>query len=50
MSVYSDIKDKTSKELTATQWTPYRTLIVAGGTLLVLGIVTVIIIKAKNRR
>jgi len=46
---YEEMKKKVSTEVKGSEWTPYRTLMVAGGALIVLGIVTVIVIRAKRK-
>lgn len=49
-SFMSDLQDRVKTEAGATEWTPWRTLAVAGGALIVVGIIAVIIVKAKRKQ
>jgi hypothetical protein len=44
-----DLKQRVRDESGATEWTPWRTLAVAGGALLIVGIIAVVIVKAKRK-
>ena len=48
-NAYQDLKDKISGGVTASEWTPFRTFAVATGALVVIGVLAVVIIRAKRK-